>query len=201
MTEQIGSGTAKGLAEYLDSLVEKGRASQGAITPLKGTFTKVLKTVDGDQWGNVNVREINVKDYSQRFGNLTLGKYSNDSLRIYESRIKKVVDWYLTFLSNPGWVPTFSRQSKKVASKTRADNSKINKEKSSQEVHNRETSSDERESERHEETKPTQSDGLVAFPFPLTNGKMATLYLPVGLEKNDADRIATFIQTLVVHQR
>ena len=93
MTEQIGSGTAQGLVEYLGSLVSKGRATPGAIRPLRTTFTKIMSTVDGEGWGKANIRDINVEDYMLRFANLTMGAYNDASLSVYKSRVKKVMGW------------------------------------------------------------------------------------------------------------
>lgn len=109
----MGDGTAASAIKYLDYLIEKGRATNGAINPLKIAFTKVMETIDGkDGWQAVQVRNVDVDDYMNRFGNLTLGKYSSDSLTVYKSRVKKVVEWYIRFLDNPGWTPEIQRRNR-----------------------------------------------------------------------------------------
>lgn len=36
------------------------------------------------------------------------------------------------------------------------------------------------------------------YPFPLANGQVAELMLPVRMEREDADRLAEFVKTLVI---
>lgn len=118
-TENIGNGTSAGLVEYLDTIVEKGRGTPGAIQPLKTAFTKVVQEVDGTDWGKKLVAEIDIDDYVSRFGNLTRGKYSDKSLSVYKSRVNRVVGWYLKFMDQAGWMPTLSaRQPRKSAVKS-----------------------------------------------------------------------------------
>ncbi len=58
MTKTIGEGTAEGLIDYLDMLIEKGKASSGAIVPLKTAFTKILLAVDVVQWKQVKMESM-----------------------------------------------------------------------------------------------------------------------------------------------
>ena len=97
----MGDGKAINVIEYLDNLIEKGKASKGAIVPLKVSFAKVVKTIDGDTWQDTEVKSIDVEDYMARFANLTIGKYAPESLTVYKSRVNKAVGWYLRFLTNP----------------------------------------------------------------------------------------------------
>lgn len=198
MGQNIGSGTAKGLVEYLDSLVEKGRAPAGAITPLKTAFTKILKTVDGEKWGEVDIREIDLNDYNQRFANLTMGVYKDDSLRIYAARMQKVVTWYKTFLSKPGWAPTFKPSNGQRSSTPKLKS--LSKNINNNVTANKEDTTDQDSSSVKTETilPSTTNSDLIAYPFPLSTGKLVTLYLPVKLNQSDADRLSGFLKTLVV---
>jgi hypothetical protein len=196
----IGSGTAKGLVEYLDSLVDRGRAPVGAITPLKTAFSKMLEAVEGKNWGDTDIREFDFEDYTTRFANLTMGKYSDDSLRIYNGRVKKVVGWYLTFLSKPGWSPSFKSSGAKTVPKEGKNAQKEQIQKVEQNVEHPAPSVQNETGSRAQDNNQGErpDDGLISYPFPLATGKLVTLYLPIKLEQADADRIAGFLQTLVV---
>src|SRR4051812_9075112 len=109
----MGDGKAENLLEYLDNLVEKGKATAGAIKPLRTTFSVVLKAVVGEEkWQSVDVKEIDVEDYMSRFANLTMGKYSSGSLVEYKSRVNKVIGWYINFLDKPGWAPDVQKRNR-----------------------------------------------------------------------------------------
>lgn len=103
--QNIGSGTALGLIEYLDNLVARGRASTGAVTPLKTAFMKVIEAVDGKDWQQTQIESINVDDYVDRFANLTRGAYTEASIAAYKSRMSRVIGWYKKFMAQPGWMP------------------------------------------------------------------------------------------------
>jgi len=115
---KIGSGTSAGLVEYLDRLVEKGRATPGAITPLKTAFTKVVESVDGKEWPMTEVSTIGVEDYISRFANLTRGAYTDKTISVYKSRMNRVIVWYLKFMDQPGWMPLISARGARKSTKT-----------------------------------------------------------------------------------
>jgi len=195
MTDKIGSGTAQGLIEFLDQLVEKGRANSGGIVPLKSTLRQVLSKVDGEEnWGNTDIRNINTEDYIARFKNLTVGKYMAESYVVYLSRLNKVKEWYTTFLLNPGWVPPISNKivsknnSKQKDNKTKGnDNLKINKEE-------KEIGSN----SGKQSISDNNSNDLITYPFPLRVGKMAYLYLPIDLTLIEAKRLGKYLESLSI---
>lgn len=200
---KIGSGQAGGVIEYLDSLVSKGRATTGAVAPLKTAFSKVLETVDGESWEEVDVRSLDIDDYLTRFQNLTLGKYNEASYRAYRLRTQKAAEWYKNFLTQPGWTPTFGKQTKKAsdkkhtATKTRTSSAVESKE-ARQPAENSPAQAAEAGDRTHQnELRSSHTNGLIAYPFPLSDGKLATLYLPTALKSVDAQRLSAYLQALV----
>jgi hypothetical protein len=191
----IGGGTVAGALEYLDFLSSKGHVAPGAIKALRTGFAKVMKTLGGEDWEKIEVRGINVEDYMARFANMTHGQYNANSLVDYKSRVKKVTSWYLQFLAKPGWTPETKPRARKIASNSSAT-----------------TDSGSTESTYVKSTNPSQASlvsesvavparsNLVAFPFPLADGTLATLYLPQSITTSDADRMARFVKTLVIDE-
>lgn len=189
-TNNIGQGNAAGLIEYLDNIVDKGRATSGAIVPLKTAFKKVMEAVDGKDWGKIQVSEIDVEDYLTRFSNLTRGRYSDQSLSVYKSRVGKAVTWYLKFMEQPGWMPSVGRRSPQSGDKSGVELSRPR------------SSSGKSGTKAHKAAAgvgaPTVAAELVTYPFPLTGGQIATLNLPANLDENDAKRLERFVDSLVV---
>jgi len=47
----------------------------------------------------------------------------------------------------------------------------------------------------------TEVNGMIHYPFPLSNGQVATFLIPKEITDEDAERLAEFIQTLVIGDR
>jgi len=188
--KQIAKGTAAGLVEYLDVLVEKGKASNGAIQPLKTAFIKVMAQVDGVKWGEVMVDGVDVDEYINRFSNLTLGKYTQKSITVYKSRMARVVGWYRKFTSqsSPGWMPQLGTRTVKPVPVSKSGQGDESLTELPSEV-----------TVAPSDVATQQSDPkLIDYPFPLSGGLVARISLPLELTAEDADRVSRFVQTLVV---
>jgi hypothetical protein len=191
MTDQIGSGTAQGLIEYLDQLVVKGKATPGSIVPLKSTLKQVLSTIDGEEdWKKVNIRELDTTDYIERFKNKTIGKYAAPSYPVYLSRINKIKEWYIKFLLDPGWTPKTETNGKlqrlKIKQSTSAERSSI---------------SEKENTDASKVEKPVNNNvlnDLITYPFPLREGKIVYLSLPIDLTSVEAGRLSKFLDSVSV---
>lgn len=187
----MGDGKAKNVLEYLDNLIEKGKATKGAIAPLKVAFTQVIRVVDGDSWEETVVKSIDVEDYMARFANLTMGKYSSDSLTVYKSRVNKVVSWYTQFLDKPGWTPD-------VQKRNRAPKAVIA---SKQKIETTQPASVQASSQSGApQSMPeiANTPGRILYPYPLLDGQLIHISLPIKLMKSDARRIAAFIESIAI---
>ncbi len=185
----MGDGKAENVLEYLDNLVEKGKATGGAVRPLKTAFAKVLQIVDGENWRVTDVRSIDVEDYMSRFANLTMGKYSSGSLIEYKSRVNKVTAWYINFLNNPGWAPSVQKRNRTA----KAPSDKLTSKPTDQPA---------KPPSHHEPPQAmpvvASAPGRVLYPYPLLDGQLIHISLPIKLSKDDAKRIAAFIESIAV---
>jgi len=188
----IGSGTAAGALQYLNFLSSKGHVAPGAIAALKTGFSRVMKTVGGEDWEKTEVRGIDVDSYMTRFANMTHGRYNAASLIDYKSRVKKVATWYLEFLSKPGWTPEVKVR-KRSGSKAVVQDFGQEPEKAQLSA----ASAGDTPASNDTLTRPARTN-LIAFPFPLSDGNLATLYLPPSILASDATRMARFVESLVV---
>lgn len=186
----MGDGKAINVVEYLDNLIEKGKATTGAIRPLKIAFSKVMQVIEGESWENADVKAIDIEDYMSRFGVLTMGKYASDSLITYKSRFNKAVTWYLQFLDKPGWTPEVQRRNRtpKTAIKSKimvkADQT--------------ETRQEEPTASIEVSTLPTKD--RIIYPYPLVSGEVVQFSLPIKLSKVDARRIGLFIESIAMDE-
>jgi hypothetical protein len=194
MTDHIGSGTAQGVIDYLDSLVEKGRSRPGVVNPLKTALTKVLQTTEGeDSWGAIDVTVLDVNDVISRFKNKTLSQYTAASYDAYQSRMVRAIGWYKNFLANPGWVPAQNvarNGSSTTDTKKQTNASEQNK---AALPHTNDTSNTPQQG--------AQEIDSIPYPFPLENGKLARFYVPTGMTKSDVDRITGFLNALVIEKK
>ena len=188
----MGDGKAGNVIEYLDNLIDKGKASKGAIDPLKIAFAKVIQTIDGDQWENTEVRTIDVGDYMARFANLTMGKYASDSLTVYKSRINKVVGWYIQFLDKPGWTPDIQRRNRSNKATVIQTNPSTSKTIS--------VASSVNSGDATPQSMPSVANApnRILYPYPLSDGQLIHISLPVKLSKIDAKRIGSFVESIAV---
>lgn len=188
-TAKINSGTAAGLLEFLDYLVEKGYGSQSAISPWKSASRRVLLAMEGEGFERTSIRDLDVDEYMDRFENKERASYKSESLRAYRGRFRKAVGAYEAFLAD-GAIPSFrSPTSKKSGSSPTAQDGPGA------------TPTPAEGDAGSAESSPSRRAGspMVDYPFPLQGGGLAHLRLPATLQPGDADRLAAFVKTLVVN--
>jgi hypothetical protein len=183
-SSRIQDGTAEGMLQFLDYVVRKGYGGPSSVNPWKSAARQVFQVVEqSDDFGSVNVRELDLDGYLDRFDTLAKPKIKVESVAAYRRRFTNAVEAYLAFIDT-GKPPTF-RQGR-GRSKTEQQRPGA-------------TSAPAPEAGR---TAATAGDGrgerMIEYPFPLVGGQVATLRLPVRFERADADRLSAFIRTLVV---
>lgn len=186
--DTMTNGTARGMLLFLEDLVDRGRAQPGSVNPLKSAARQILSTVDGDDWESVDVRGVDVDDYMARFANKTHGTYTSGSLRAYSARLRRALTWYSAFLSRPDWTPPQAGQrTPKRSSASRPQD---------------DAATAAAGSSNAEQSSPAQPDDrapdLITYPFPLVDGRMVYLRLPVRLSTADARRISAFLDSMAV---
>jgi hypothetical protein len=186
MATQINTGTASGLIEFLDYLIERGYGSPGAVTPLKSAANRVLDKVEGGgDLASVDIREMDVDDYLNRFATLARADYKQESIAAYRNRFTRAVDYYRAFLQD-GSVPKFPGR----GSRARRDGGGVTPKPKPA------AKSSERSGHHVASPGPAQGAALVDYPFPLSNGQLAYVRLPKRFEKKDAERMSAFLMAL-----
>ena len=189
MTDNVGNRKISGLNAYLDSLVKKGRAKSSVVVPLKTAVHQIFETVEGEGWEDVDISKVDIDDYMFRFKNLALDRYNDRSYSSYRARANRALTWYNNFLQSPGWTPQIRKSP--TQNKSLSNKSQPQKNNTSPVAPTPEPS-----------TKVNmQNNDLISFPFPMSDGSLASLCLPKRLSKEDADRLSQFISSLVVGEK
>jgi hypothetical protein len=191
MTDAIGTGTAAGGIEYLDSLVDKGRALNGVVSPLKTALKKILEKTEGEDWPQADISTMDVSDTMARFKNLTMGNYSQGSYRTYELRLVKAIEWYRNFLETPGWYPTETGRAAdapperlKPSAPDAGVSDLVQPPGAVAETRAGQMAADEAM--------------MITYPFPMGSGSMASLRIPRSVARSDIRRLTAFLEALVV---
>ncbi|MGH2921981.1 MAG: hypothetical protein ACRDKU_07955, partial [Gaiellaceae bacterium] len=168
---KIPSGTAEGLMEFLDFLVEKGYGTSAAITPWKSAANRVFIVVEkGEDFGSVDVRSLDMDDYLERWNTLALGtSLKRESIVTYGTRFEKAVTAYREYLEHKR-LPSLRRIGTRTKVKAASQPAAPAKKNGNGNGTNGHGAAD------------VEISSLIDYPFPLRTGQIAHLRLPTRLE-------------------
>ena len=183
-TDQISSGTAAGLFQFLDYLVDKGYAPPNSVRPWRIAARKVLEEMEGERFLDTSVLDFNVDEYMDRFATKKRHEYKAESLSAYRTRFRRAVDVYRGYLTDGnGWKPPSFKGSRIRATSPKDTNGTVVEIGAA--------------TETDTAVPITATRGtLLDYPFPLSDGDLAHLRLPRTLTPRDAERIGAFVKTL-----
>jgi hypothetical protein len=182
-TKAISSGTAGGMAEFFGYLVEKGYANNSQVRPWASASAQVFQQMEGDDWRDLDVRQLDLQDYMDRFENRTRGDYKQESVVAYRRRVARGIHAYVEYLVS-GKTPSFKARQPR----TKRDAGTVTA-KSEQTGHGEVVTP---------VLPPPAQQQLMDIPFPLESGDLAYLRLPRRLSRGDAERMAALIKTFVI---
>jgi hypothetical protein len=183
-------GTGQDLIRFWDWVVEKGLVKQATANARKTAVAEVLDVLGQDT--SLDIRQMDIEDALRRFENLKSAKYAPRSLSTYKSRFRKAVAEYLAYLDNPsGWRPDIKPRALR-GKKTAVPTS------SGTRVRGR---SDDNPQEPVAASAAHPGGGgprLIDYPFPVREGVVAVLKLPMDLRSSEARRLASFLSALAM---
>lgn len=156
---------------------------------IRSAVRKVFYTVFGIGWRHQMVREIDIEQCMTEFSKMSTTDYSEHSLRSYKSRITTAIRLYKEFRER-GIITSSDAESSVLAQQNfLAHPAAINSQMGSY-------------SSRISINPVTAGYAIqpepLNYPFPLSSGQVIRLHLPPRLTRKDADRLKTFIDTLVI---
>jgi hypothetical protein len=177
--------TGKGAIEFLDFAASRGLINANTAGAMRAAVKEVLRGVEGEEWGTIDLATIDVDDYVTRFERLSPGRLKPDSLSVYKARFKNAVAMFSAYRANPsGWRYTPVRPS--------ANRPKP----SSNGKYGAGTSNG--AARRNDANELPKTPGTISYPFPVRQGVVATLVLPDDLTKPEAKRLAAFVETIAI---
>lgn len=188
MSATINAGTVEGLLEFCDYLVDKGYGAAAAISPWKSAVKPIFHTVEEGDYLGVDVRALDLDEYFARFEIKARGNYKQESIAAYRSRFTKAISAYRAFL-NDGTLPSFRAPKRREGGSTGRSGGNARQAIAAAPVNDA--------SAIAAPPITVQPASLIDYPFPLRSGQVAQLRLPMKLDREDAERIAAFVRTLV----
>ena len=178
--------SGKALVEFWKRAGDKGELNPHTANALRAASAQVLTVVEG--WETVDVRTLDAPDVFRRYANKDGSKLKQASLLAYSKRWPIAVRSFLEYATDPTtWKPPVADRPVMKGERPTTGSSPAN--------HNvRETPAE--TSGRATAVPP--ASGFVEYPFPLREGRLAYLKLPVDLKAAEVKRLTAFLNTLAV---
>jgi hypothetical protein len=181
--------TGAGLVEFLDTAATKGWVKVNSAKALKTASIKILSVEGG--WENLDLRSLDVDGLFERFRNLKHNEYSDESMRIYRTRLTQAVRMYVGRLDND---PTWRSYGPSPRAGASGSDGKKRPAKTASTVAETADETPVESPSRPPYTAPKA--GLMEFPFPLRDNVDVFLRLPRDLTNDEAARLSGFIASL-----
>ncbi|PLS75020.1 MAG: hypothetical protein CYG61_09545 [Actinobacteria bacterium] len=110
--------TGYDLVEFWNFASSKGLMNKETAGAWRVACKTVLATVEPETWEKLDLEELNVDAFLQRFERLRMGDLKPNSLRVYQSRFKSALAGYTGYLNSPS---TWQFQTTKQGSRSDAD--------------------------------------------------------------------------------
>ncbi|RJP47829.1 MAG: hypothetical protein C4583_15875 [Anaerolineaceae bacterium] len=173
--------TGKQFVEFWTWASQKGLMNENTAYSFSSPVKQIISINDG--WEEVDVRKLDVDVLLSQFQNLKGKNFKPNSLNTYFRRFKLALDMFLEYVDNPtGW-----KYKGQIAQNRKPKNAKA-AEKGTQK-------------ESGFEMPVTQSDDavqMVDYPFPLREGCIVRLKLPVDLKAAEVERLTNFMRSIVL---
>lgn len=171
--------SGKALVEHWTYAADKGLMKGNTARALRSACVQVLSALE--DWEKVDVTRLDVDDAFRRFQNKRARDFTPDSLEAYQRRFSQAVKLFKEYVEDPSsWRPT---KRKSAAGKERRLGavSKANSGRSAS-----------------VSVAPPPQIGLIDYPFPLSEARVALLRLPVDLKLAEVQRLTSFMMTIAV---
>lgn len=180
----------RALMDFIENSIRKGWINANTGAGVRAACKKILEQVGPDE----DVRHIDVPGAVVQYNNRHPGNLSAESLRVYESRVKAVLDTFVQFVTDPtGYTLPGKGNSKKLR---RADAGKNGENQTAA------TGKIATDAGHHFVTpqattvRAAATETSLALPFPLRPTFLAQIVIPRDLTKDEAKRLALFIDSL-----
>jgi hypothetical protein len=180
-------GSGRDFVDHWNWAAAKGLLNANTANALRAAVARVL-AIEGDSWESINVRSLDVDSLLARFENLAKKDFTPESLATYRSRFIRAHRLYLSYLADPrNYRPQSKERVPTERSKSRAGR-----------VGGKGTSTEAEDALQDGPRKAPNGVEMIRYPFPVRSGVIAELVLPADLKKDEARRLATFLDSLAM---
>jgi hypothetical protein len=179
------------MIEFFEKAGNSGRLKPSMASTLAAAAKRVLQIEGG--WEQIDISQLDVEEFWDRFRNLRGLEYKQDSIIEYERRFKRAVGMFLDYTRNPAtWRYSEPPSGSRNGTPPRKDSSKRPAQKRTVE-----TTIDSDAEHASGTGNGAQAQGnMVEYPFPLREGCIVRLRLPVDLKIAEVERLAAFMRTI-----
>lgn len=181
--------SGKRLVAHWKWAADKGLMNANTASSLQAACSQILGELD--DWETLDIRALDTQDAFRRFQNKRSKDFAPASLETYRRRFNHAVKLFLKYADDPsGWRPP-SRG-------TPVNGSTPRKSKKASRMN---SASDELEvvTDTEEAASVISRGGaLVQYPYPLREGRLAYLRLPVDLKMAEVERLHAYLKTLAI---
>lgn len=178
------------LMDFIETSINKGWINLNTGGGVRAACRQILEQVGPDE----DVREVDVGLALKQFANRNPGKLSGESLRVYESRVRGVIENFTAFVTDP---VSYKPAAKGGVPRTRRAEPRNGKEGAAVTGKGDPSPAPVHHLVPHAVTpRATASDTSLTLPFPLRPDFLAQVTVPRDMTKDEAKRLAVFIDAL-----
>ena len=179
----------RGLMEFLETSIQKGRINANTGAGVRAACRKVLEQVGADE----DIRQVDVKAAVVQYSNRHPGELSAESLRVYESRVRGAIGNFAQFVTDP---TGYKLPGKGVSQKPRRAAVHKDGNNKAMALEGSKPGVDHHAVTPQVPIRAATTETSLALPFPLRPTFLAQIVIPRDLTKDEARRLAVFIDSL-----
>lgn len=179
----------RGLMEFIETSIQKGRINANTGGGVRAACKKILEQVGEDE----DVRQVDVQAAVVQYNNRHPGELSAESLRVYESRVRGAIESFMQFVTDP---TGYKLPGKGVSQRPRRAESRKSGENQPKAPPVSSLETDHHAVTQQMPIRATTTETSLALPFPLRPTFLAQVVIPRDLTKDEARRLAVFIDSL-----
>lgn len=181
----------RALVAFIENAITKGRMNKNTGGGVRAACNKILELVESEE----DVRGVDVKAAILQYNNRHPGELSGDSLRVYESRVRGAIDSFVQSVQDPTSFKFPNKANGTTGKKPKAAPSaaKTSVATTGSEVADPPPGGANAAAVQH---AGVATDISLRLPFPLRPTFLAHVVIPRDLTKDEAKRLALFIDAL-----
>ena len=180
----------RALMEFIETSIKKGWVNTNTGAGVRAACRQILEQLADED----DVRAVDVGAAVSQFANRYPGKLSGDSLRVYESRVRGMIENFTAFITDP---VSYKPASKSGLPRPRRGEGQNGKDAGISKTHGEPMLAPGYQSVSHGVTpQATATETALILPFPLRADFLAQVTVPRDMTREEAKRLAVFIDAL-----